>query len=79
MTPGKNACSNSIGLLETDPRSVSPSAYFSGIHGWRACAALILAYCNNPQDVDWSDIQGALEEALKAFDMPPDFPERSTG
>jgi hypothetical protein len=62
-------------LMETDPRSVSPSGVFSGICGWRACAALILAYCNNPEDVDWSDIQGALEEALKAFDMPPDFPE----
>jgi hypothetical protein len=63
-------------LIETDPCSVAPSGVFSGIHGWRACAALILAYCNNPEHVDWSDVQSALEEALKAFELPTDFPER---
>jgi hypothetical protein len=63
-------------LIETDPHNVAPSGSFSGNHGWHACAALILAYCNNPEHVDWSDVQSALEEALKAFKLPHNFPER---
>jgi hypothetical protein len=41
-----------------------------------ACRILIAAYCNDPQDVDWSDVQGALECSLKAFGLPADYPER---
>lgn len=41
-----------------------------------ACRTLILAYANDPTDVDWSDIQRALEQALTAFAVPDDYAMR---
>jgi hypothetical protein len=38
-----------------------------------ACRLLIRAYAVDPQHVDWSDVQGALVEALAAFDLPQDY------
>lgn len=42
----------------------------------QACFILIAAYCNDPEDVDWSDIQAALNCALVAYGLQSDFPER---
>lgn len=41
----------------------------------KACALLVDAYCQDPEDVDWSDVQAALSVALQALGLPPDFPE----
>ena len=41
-----------------------------------ACRLLIEAYMHNPEQVDWSDIQIALDAALEAFGLPEDYPER---
>ncbi|MAN77407.1 MAG: hypothetical protein CML24_09495 [Rhizobiales bacterium] len=40
-----------------------------------ACRLLITAYAENPEQVDWSDVQAALDMALKAFDLPADYPQ----
>lgn len=40
-----------------------------------ACSMLIEAYCRGPEEVDWSDIQDALMEALGAFGLPENYPE----
>lgn len=40
-----------------------------------ACRLLITAYAKNPEHVDWSDVQTALDMALKAFDLPSDYPQ----
>ncbi|WGF90999.1 hypothetical protein [Marinivivus vitaminiproducens] len=40
-----------------------------------ACRALILAYCKEPEEVDWSDVQEALDLALRAFGLPLTYPE----
>lgn len=42
-----------------------------------ACRLLIEAYMHNPEQVDWSDIQIALDAALEAFGLPEDSPERA--
>lgn len=42
-----------------------------------ACRLLIEAYMYNPEQVDWSDIQIALDAALEAFGLPEDYPERA--
>ncbi|WP_430442281.1 hypothetical protein [Shinella sp.] len=42
-----------------------------------ACRLLIEAYMHNPEQVDWSDIQIALDAALEAFCLPEDYPERA--
>ncbi|WP_320188454.1 hypothetical protein RMS29_026680 (plasmid) [Agrobacterium rosae] len=34
------------------------------------CCKLISAYLANQESVDWSDVQIALDTALKAFDLP---------
>lgn len=36
-----------------------------------SCCQLINAYLNDPEHVDWDDVQKALDTALKAFDLPP--------
>lgn len=41
-----------------------------------ACRLLIEAYMHNPEQVDWSDIQIALDAALEAFGLPEDYPEK---
>lgn len=40
-----------------------------------ACRILIRAYAHNPQQVDWSDVQAALDQALEGFGLPADYPE----
>jgi len=35
-----------------------------------ACCKLISTYLANHKSVEWSDVQSALETALKAFDLP---------
>jgi hypothetical protein len=40
-----------------------------------ACRLLILAYKDGHEHVDWSDVQQALDKALQAFDLPPEFVE----
>jgi hypothetical protein len=35
-----------------------------------ACCKLISAYLANHESVEWSDVQTALDTALKAFDLP---------
>lgn len=42
----------------------------------RACRILVDAYASNPEYVDWSDVQASLAEALKAFGLPEDYPEK---
>lgn len=42
-----------------------------------ACRLLIEAYMYNPEQVDWSDIQIALDAALEAFGLPEDYPEKA--
>lgn len=42
-----------------------------------ACRLLIEAYMHNPEQVDWSDIQFALDAALEAFGLPEDYPEKA--
>ncbi|MFT4159791.1 hypothetical protein [Shinella sp.] len=42
-----------------------------------ACRLLIEAYMHNPEQVDWSDIQIALDAALEAFGLPEDYPEKA--
>lgn len=44
--------------------------------GQAACRTLVAAYANNPEDVDWSDVQQALDHALNAFGLPQDYPEQ---
>lgn len=41
-----------------------------------ASRLLIEAYLDDPEDVDWDDIQRALDVALRAFSLPEDFPEQ---
>lgn len=40
-----------------------------------AARILIRAYAQDPQDVDWNDVQQALERALEAFGLPETYPE----
>lgn len=42
-----------------------------------ACRLLIEAYIHNPEQVDWSDIQIALDAALEAFGLPEEYPEKA--
>ncbi|CAN7742083.1 hypothetical protein [Neorhizobium sp. LjRoot104] len=37
------------------------------------CCQLIQAYLSDPEHVDWSDVQTAVDTALEAFDLPPTF------
>lgn len=37
---------------------------------------LIDAYCSNPQQVDWWDVQVCLHYSLQAFGYPTDYPEQ---
>ncbi|NKN02284.1 hypothetical protein [Rhizobium leguminosarum] len=40
-----------------------------------ACCKLISAYLAGHEAVDWSDVQDALNAALKAFDLPENYIE----
>lgn len=40
-----------------------------------ACRTLVEAYANNPEDMDWTDVQWALRFALEALGLPEDFPK----
>ncbi|SER27220.1 hypothetical protein SAMN05216548_11451 [Faunimonas pinastri] len=42
-----------------------------------ACRTLVNTYCNDPEDVDWSDVQTALQAALRAFGLPSDYPDQA--
>ncbi len=53
--------------------TLSPNAKPDPHRAAEACRLLIQAYAVDPQHVDWSDVQGAVVEALAAFDLPPDY------
>lgn len=52
------------------PKLVEPKAAL------QACRILVEAYANDPEDVDWYDIQLALEQALDALGLPRGWPEQ---
>lgn len=43
-----------------------------------ACCKLISAYLAGHDSVEWSDVQEALNVALKAFDLPQAYIEDTT-
>jgi hypothetical protein len=57
------------------PTDTRRYAHFDAARGREACIRLIESYVADPEDVDWEDVQNALEEALRAFGLPPDYPE----
>jgi len=63
---GTDASPGGIGKLEIADREAAR----------RACKILVEAYASNPEDVDWSDVQASLAEALNAFGLPEDYPEK---
>ena len=44
-----------------------------------ACCKLISAWLAGQESVEWSEVQEALNVALKAFDLPQTFIEDRTG
>ena len=43
-----------------------------------SCCQLINAYLKDPEQVDWEDVQQALDTALKALNLPPIYIEEAS-
>lgn len=43
-----------------------------------SCCQLISAYLNDPDHVDWEDVQEALATALRAFNLPTSYIEEAS-
>ncbi|TIP26211.1 MAG: hypothetical protein E5X67_21345 [Mesorhizobium sp.] len=57
--------------MTSDPLDATPNPTKAA----RCCRKLIRAYLENPEYVEWEDVQQALYDALDAFGLAPDYIE----